>query len=101
MPEPKISIEEVRHVAWLARLELNEEEVDRLRADLDVILDHMAELEAIDVTEVEPAFHVPGLTARLRADEPITSLSRETALEAAPSVEEGAFVVPRTVRDEP
>lgn len=101
MTEPKISAEQVRHVALLARLEMQGDEIERLRADLDAILEHMAELEAIDIAGVEPAFHVPGLVAQLRDDEPTRSLSSEVALSAAPAVEEGAFVVPRSFSEDP
>lgn len=101
MSENRITSEEVARVALLARLELSDEEVERLRTALGAILGHMAELDAVDVRGVDPAFDVPGLIPRLRPDEPVASLSPEAALAAAPAVEDGAFVVPRSFVEDP
>ena len=93
----RISMEEVLHVAGLARLELSAEEAERMRVQLDAILDYVASLDELDVRDVEPTFHAVPLDAPLRADEIGPSLSREDALAAAPSAEAGAFAVPQVL----
>jgi len=93
----RITIEEVLRVAALARLELGAEEAERMRDQLDKILDYVASLDELDVRDVEPTFHAVPIDAPLRADEATGSLSRSDALGAAPSTEAGAFAVPQVL----
>jgi len=81
-------------VARLARLELADEEVDRMARELSGILDHVDKISALDLDGVEPTSHVVALENVFRADEPEPSLPRERALEQAPDPAEGAFRVP-------
>ena len=94
MSEP-ISRAEAEHVAALARLELSDEELDRLRVDLAGILEHVRELAALDLDGVEPTAHPLPLINVLRADEPVPSLDRAEVLAQAPAVEDDRFRVPR------
>jgi aspartyl-tRNA(Asn)/glutamyl-tRNA(Gln) amidotransferase subunit C len=89
-----IDREQVLHVARLARLELNEDEVERMAGELSHILEHVERISALDLDGVEPTTHVVELENVLRADEPRPSLPRERALEPAPDPDEGAFRVP-------
>jgi aspartyl-tRNA(Asn)/glutamyl-tRNA(Gln) amidotransferase subunit C len=89
-----IDREQVLHVARLARLELSEEEVERMAAELSGILEHVDRIAALDLDDVEPTSHVVELENVLRADEPEPSLPRERALEQAPEPVDGAFRVP-------
>ncbi len=89
-----IDREQVLHVARLARLELSDEEVERMAAELSGILEHVDRISALDLEGVEPTSHVVALENVLRADEPTPSLPRERALEQAPDPAEGAFRVP-------
>ena len=89
-----IDREQVLHVARLARLELSEEEVERMATELSGILDHVDKISALDLTDVEPTSHVVALENVLRPDEPDASLPRERALEQAPDPADGAFRVP-------
>ena len=89
-----IDREQVLHVARLARLELTDEEVERMATELSGILDHVDRISALDLDEVEPTTHVVALENVLRADEPAPSLPRERALEQAPDAADGAFRVP-------
>ena len=89
-----IDREQVLHVARLARLELTDEEVERMATELSGILDHVDRISALDLEEVEPTTHVVALENVLRADEPAPSLPRERALEQAPDSADGAFRVP-------
>jgi len=94
---PRLDLDQVRHVAQLAALELSEREAQAMQEDLGSILDHIAALEAVDVSGVEAVFHPSQLAAPLRADEVRPSLSRELALAAAPESEQGGFAVPRVL----
>ena len=87
--------EQVLHVARLARLELADEEVERMRPELSKVLDHIEKIgELDDLDGVVPTSHVVALENALRADEPRPSLPREAALAAAPDPADGGFRVP-------
>ena len=90
----RISIEQVEHVARLARLELSAEEKERMRNELDGILSYIDKLRALDTSGVEPTSHVVELENVLRADEPRPSWPRDVVLEQAPDPADGAFRVP-------
>jgi aspartyl-tRNA(Asn)/glutamyl-tRNA(Gln) amidotransferase subunit C len=89
-----IDREQVLHVARLARLELRDEEVERMSGELTTILDHVERMNELDLNSVEPTSHVVALENVLRADEPRPSWPRERVLEPAPDPVEGAFRVP-------
>src|SRR5438874_9800317 len=85
---------QVLHVARLARLELSEEEVDRMSSELTKVLDHIEKIRELDLEGVAPTSHVVDVAAPLRADRPTESLPREAVLAAAPEPVEGGFGVP-------
>ena len=85
---------EVLHVARLARLELSEEEVDRMASELSAVLGHIEKISELDLDGVPPTSHVVDVANALRPDEPQPSLPREEALASAPAVAEGGFEVP-------
>ena len=89
-----IEREEVRHVARLARLELSEEELDRMALELASVLEHIATIEQLDLDGVVPTSHVVAVENALRADVPVPSLPRERVLESAPQVVDDGFAVP-------
>jgi aspartyl-tRNA(Asn)/glutamyl-tRNA(Gln) amidotransferase subunit C len=96
----KITEKEVRYVADLANLKLSDEEVRRLRADLDEILAHMDKLSELDTNGVEPMTQVlydAGETATLREDIERPVLGSEAALANAPLSGAGHFKVPRVI----
>jgi len=80
----KITIKDVEHVARLARLELNEAEKERMRAQLDSILSYIDKLNELDTSAVEPTSHVLQMVNVFREDEVRPSLSQEEALANAP-----------------
>ncbi len=87
--------DQVLHVARLARLELADEEVERMRLELSKVLDHIEKIgELDDLDGVAPTSHVVALENALRPDEPRPSLPREVALAAAPDPADGGFRVP-------
>jgi aspartyl-tRNA(Asn)/glutamyl-tRNA(Gln) amidotransferase subunit C len=89
-----IDREQVLHVARLARLELSDEEIERMAGELSGILEHVDRISGLDLDGVEPTSHVVVLENVLRADEPEPSLPRDRALEQAPDPADGAFRVP-------
>jgi aspartyl-tRNA(Asn)/glutamyl-tRNA(Gln) amidotransferase subunit C len=96
-----LSREDVVHVAKLARLELTEEEVDLFTAQLRTVLDHAADVAALDLSHLEPSSHPIALENVLRADVPRPSLDRNEVLAVAPSVEDHRFRVPRIGSEAP
>ena len=93
----KITIEEVEHVATLARLEVNPEEKENLTEQMNRILDYMEKLNELDTTGVDPTSHVVDLHNAFRVDAVKTSLPRDQTLENAPEANEEEFVVPRVI----
>ena len=90
----RISREEVAHVARLAQLSLSEEELDSFTLQLSAVLDHAADLEALNVDDVEPSSHPIPLKNVLRPDEPTENLDIEEVFQMAPEIEENQFRVP-------
>ena len=88
-------------MAWLARLALTDDEVQSLTRDLGAILDHAAEVSALDTADVPPTAHPLPLVNVLRADDPGPCLDRDEVLAQAPSAEDGRFRVPRILGEEP
>jgi len=89
-----IDREQVLHVARLARLDLTEEEVARMSAELSDVLGHIEKIGELDLAGVPPTTHVVEVSNALRPDEPEPSLPREVALASAPAVADGGFLVP-------
>jgi aspartyl-tRNA(Asn)/glutamyl-tRNA(Gln) amidotransferase subunit C len=85
---------EVLHVARLARLELTEDEVERMTSELSKVLDYIEKIGELDLEGVPPTSHVVEVTDALRDDEPRPSLPREEALAPAPAVADDGFEVP-------
>jgi aspartyl-tRNA(Asn)/glutamyl-tRNA(Gln) amidotransferase subunit C len=86
---------DVEHVAQLARLALTEEEIEHFTEQLGVILDHSAQVAALDTRDVPPTAHPLPLVNVLRADAVRPSLPRDEVLAMAPATEDGRFRVPR------
>jgi aspartyl-tRNA(Asn)/glutamyl-tRNA(Gln) amidotransferase subunit C len=89
-----IDREQVLHVARLARLELSDEEVEKMAGELSKILGHIERISELDLDGVAPTSHVVEVGSALRPDEPRPSLPREVALGAAPDVADDGFRVP-------
>ena len=91
----KITREEVRHVALLARLELSETEEDLMTGQINKILDYMDKLNELDTKDIEPTTHAILLENVFRADSIHDSLERRDALANAPETDGVNFVVPK------
>jgi aspartyl-tRNA(Asn)/glutamyl-tRNA(Gln) amidotransferase subunit C len=94
-----LSLEQVRRIAVLARLKLSPEEEQVFQGQLSAILDYVAQLEELDVADVEPMTHAlaAGEVAPLREDVVQPSLGPDVALANAPAREETWFEVPRII----
>ncbi|HEY7003437.1 MAG TPA: Asp-tRNA(Asn)/Glu-tRNA(Gln) amidotransferase subunit GatC [Gaiellaceae bacterium] len=89
-----ISREDVVHVARLARLEIPEREVERVREELGAILEAVGKVAELDLSDVEPTSHPLAVVNVWAEDEPRPSLPREDVLANAPDAVDGAFRVP-------
>lgn len=97
----RLTAEDVRYVANLARLALTDDEVERFTGQLAVILDHAADVAALDTGGVPPTAHPLPLENVLRPDAPRPGLDREEVLAQAPDAEDGRFRVPRILGEAP
>lgn len=95
-----ISREEVAHLAMLARIDLNPEELDRLAGQLDVILGAVAQVREAAGDDVPATSHPMPLTNVSRPDEVRPSLSADEALAGAPAAQDQRFRVPRILEEE-
>jgi aspartyl-tRNA(Asn)/glutamyl-tRNA(Gln) amidotransferase subunit C len=86
--------EQVLHVAKLAKLELDETELERMAQELSAVLDHVERIRELDLEHVQPTSHAVDLAGVMRADEPIPCLDRDVVLAAAPEPVDGGFGVP-------
>jgi aspartyl-tRNA(Asn)/glutamyl-tRNA(Gln) amidotransferase subunit C len=91
---------DIEHVARLARLALSDEERERLREQLGLILDHAARVQEVAADDVPPTAHPVPQTNVFRSDEPGDCLTADEALAGAPETEDGRFKVPRIVEAE-
>ena len=91
-----ISRDQVLHVARLARLDLSEDEVERLTGELGAILDAVSKVAELDLADVQPTSHPLDLVNAWAEDEPHASLPLEDVLRNAPAAEGSLFRVPPT-----
>ncbi len=97
---PRITPDDVAHVARLASIELTGDELARFTEQLAAVLDHAADVEALDVDGVPPTAHPLPLVNILRDDEVRPSLDRAEVLEQAPATDENRFRVPQILGEE-
>jgi len=94
-----ISRAEVQHVARLARLHLTDDELERMREQLDAILAYIDKLRQLDVEGVEPTSHAVPLVDVMRDDALAPCLTQDEALANAPDRADVFFRVPRIIED--
>ena len=87
----------VKYVAHLARIRLNDEELDLLSRQLEDIVNFIDKLKELDVTEVKPTSHILPVKNVFREDRPTQSLTAKDALSNAPMQKEDFFVVPKVI----
>lgn len=97
---PEITRDEVAHLADLARIDLDDAELDHLAPQLSVILESVASITGVAGDDVPATSHPLPLTNVFRDDVVTPSLTAEQALAGAPAVEQQRFSVPRILGDE-
>jgi aspartyl-tRNA(Asn)/glutamyl-tRNA(Gln) amidotransferase subunit C len=95
----RISTDQVKHVANLARLAITEEEAEKFMKQLDAIITFAEQLNELDTENVEPTSHVLDIKNVLREDVPQKGLPREEVLKNAPNEQDGQFKVPSILGD--
>lgn len=96
----EITRDEVAHLADLARIDLDDAELDQLAPQLSVILESVASINQVASADVTPMSHPLPMTNVFREDVVTPGLTAEQALAAAPAVEQQRFAVPRILGDE-
>ena len=97
-----ITRDDVQHIAELAKLKLNDDELDRMTQQLSAILDHAARLNELDTDSIPPTASVVPLQNVMRDDTVIPSMSRDDALANAPDKDDNNqfFRVKAILKDE-
>jgi aspartyl-tRNA(Asn)/glutamyl-tRNA(Gln) amidotransferase subunit C len=90
-----IGEDDVRYVAKLARLHLDDAEAGRMTAELAKILTHIDKIAELDMSDVEPTAHVLDIVNVTRVDKARPSVPRAEALKNAPAVSDDSFRVPK------
>jgi aspartyl-tRNA(Asn)/glutamyl-tRNA(Gln) amidotransferase subunit C len=89
--------DEIRQIASLARINLEEKELEHLTKNLDDILHYIAKLQKLDVSQVQPTTHVLPVTNVFRKDVVKPSLPQDEALSIAVAKHKGSFKVPQVI----
>jgi len=92
-----LKIEDVRGIAQLARLQIDDSSLERYASELSNILALAEQMNAVDTTNVTPMAHPLDATQRLRTDEVTESDQREKFQAIAPDVENGLYRVPKVI----
>jgi aspartyl-tRNA(Asn)/glutamyl-tRNA(Gln) amidotransferase subunit C len=96
-PVQSIQLDDVRHVAKLARLDLSPEQLDRFTLQLESILHYVAKIGEVDVSGTAPMAHAVPLANVLRSDDPQPALPLEQVLANAPDTDGPFFKVPKVI----
>jgi aspartyl-tRNA(Asn)/glutamyl-tRNA(Gln) amidotransferase subunit C len=93
----RVTKEEVKKIAVLSRLYIDEDQLDHFARNLEAVLDHAEKLKELDTKDVPPTAHILPIHNVLRADEIQPSMPRELLTKNAPEKDGGCFIVPRVV----
>ncbi len=77
---------DIKHIAGLARLNLNDSEISRYETDINAVLTHAEQLSKVDLSDVSPTAHAVSITNVIRNDDEGVSMSRSNVLDNAPDV---------------
>jgi len=91
----KLTLEEVKHIATLAKLQLSEDEINKFPSQLSSVLDHVGELSGVDTQGVKPTSQTTGLENVFRSDEMLanSTLTQDEATSGTDSIYNGYFKV--------
>ena len=93
----RLTRQDIESVAYLSRLELSEEEKERLTGHINRLLENFEKLQELDTSDVEPTSHVVPVYNVFRKDESRPSLKADEVVSNGPQVADHCFVVPRVV----
>lgn len=89
--------DDVKQIAHLARLQIDQQNIEGYASSLSNILDMVEQMNEVDTTDVQPMAHPMDVAQRLRADEVLEENQREAFQEIAPATENGLYLVPRVI----
>lgn len=92
-----LTIQDVKRIAHLARIEVTKTEAEATLSKLTGILDLIEEMQAVDTAGITPMSHSQDVTQRLRADVVTATNQREAFQKIAPAVEGGLYLVPKVI----
>ncbi|NIS09621.1 MAG: Asp-tRNA(Asn)/Glu-tRNA(Gln) amidotransferase subunit GatC [Candidatus Dadabacteria bacterium] len=95
----KITTDDVKEVAELARLEFAEDEIENFRSQFENILKFISKLDELDIDDVKPTAHVLDISTPMREDVVQGWISQDEAIKNAPQAEDGFFGVPKVIED--
>ncbi|HSG32441.1 MAG TPA: Asp-tRNA(Asn)/Glu-tRNA(Gln) amidotransferase subunit GatC [Thermodesulfobacteriota bacterium] len=95
----KITTENVKEVAELARLEFAEDEIENFRSQFENILKFISKLDELDIDDVKPTAHVLDISTPMREDVVQDWITQDEAMKNAPQPEDGFFGVPKVIED--
>ncbi len=93
----KLTNQQVRHVAMLARLKLDDNQLHQMAEQLSSILGYVEKIGELELDDVEPMAHPTGMSNKLRADEPATPPGADAMLASAPESDPPFFKVPKAL----
>lgn len=99
-PSTSLSLEQVRHIAKLARLRLSDAELQRYQGQLSAVLTHIAKLNELKLEGVEPMAHPMEMTNRLDEDSCSRAMPLEHLVANAPAIEDRYLAVPKVLAEE-
>ncbi|MFH1214708.1 MAG: Asp-tRNA(Asn)/Glu-tRNA(Gln) amidotransferase subunit GatC [Candidatus Neomarinimicrobiota bacterium] len=95
----RIDVKTAAKIADLARLTLNDDEIQKYAGQMETILKYIEQLQSLDTTEVSPLSHVHEMTNVFRNDVVKPSLPKEAVFANAPQEQAGYFIVPKVIKD--
>ena len=90
-----ISLEQIKHLAHLSRLEFSDQELKEMQGDMGKILDFVAQIDALDLTGIEPLTQMSDSVNVMREDQPKGMIEKDEALQNAPDANSDYFRVPK------
>ena len=93
----KVTEKVVKNIAELAQLEVNQQEMNRLKTGMQTILDLAKQMESVDTNGIEPIYNPLDATQKLREDEVTEKNQRDLYQSIAPATEDGLYLVPRVI----
>ena len=92
-----LTLQDIQHIARLARIRVSEHEAEAAQTQLNSIFGLIEQMQAVDTKGVEPMSHALDVSQRLREDKVSESDSRDKFQSVAPAVESGLYLVPRVI----